>query len=122
MATASYIVANTANDDEHMRHLQNLALEGVRVLQGTANQEHETTPRRSSRQSTSQDTQQQRQQSRPGPKWWSLSTESFDMAWLRTESTTGVHDARPVASRRSAIWRRSPAITMGYVEQSVLVS
>jgi hypothetical protein len=37
MATAAYIAANAANDDEHMRHLRNLALEGVRVLQGTAN-------------------------------------------------------------------------------------
>jgi hypothetical protein len=46
MATTAYIAANAANDDEHMRHLRNLALEGVRVLQGTANQEHETTPRR----------------------------------------------------------------------------
>jgi hypothetical protein len=32
MATAAYIAANAANDDEHMRHLRNLALEGVRVL------------------------------------------------------------------------------------------
>jgi hypothetical protein len=40
MATAAYISANAANDDEHMRHLRNLALEGVRVLQGTTNQEH----------------------------------------------------------------------------------
>jgi hypothetical protein len=46
MATAAYIAPNAANGDEHMRHLQNLALEGVRVLQGTANQERETTPRR----------------------------------------------------------------------------
>jgi hypothetical protein len=46
MATAAYIAANAANDDEHMRHLRNLALEGVRVLQGTTNQGHETTPRR----------------------------------------------------------------------------
>jgi hypothetical protein len=46
MATTAYIAANAANDDEHMRHLQNLALEGVRVLQGTTNQERETTPRR----------------------------------------------------------------------------
>jgi hypothetical protein len=46
MATAAYIAANAANDDEHMRHLRNLVLEGVRVLQGTANQEHKTTPRR----------------------------------------------------------------------------
>jgi hypothetical protein len=29
MATAVYIAANAANDDEHMRHLRNLALEGV---------------------------------------------------------------------------------------------
>jgi hypothetical protein len=46
MATAAYIAANAANDDEHMRHLRNLALEGVRVLQGTANQGRETMPRR----------------------------------------------------------------------------
>jgi hypothetical protein len=46
MATTSYIAANAANDDKHMRHLWNLALEGVRVLQGTANQGRETMPRR----------------------------------------------------------------------------
>jgi hypothetical protein len=46
MATAAYIVANASNDDEHMRHLRNLALEGVRVLQGTNEQDHEATPRR----------------------------------------------------------------------------
>jgi hypothetical protein len=46
MATVAYIAANAANSDEHMRHLRNLALEGVRVLQGTANQEREMTPRR----------------------------------------------------------------------------
>jgi hypothetical protein len=46
MATAAYIAANAANDDEHMRHLRNLALEGVRVLQGTTNQGHERAPRR----------------------------------------------------------------------------
>jgi hypothetical protein len=46
MATAAYIAANAANDDEHMRHLRNLALEGVRVLQGTANQGREMMPRR----------------------------------------------------------------------------
>jgi hypothetical protein len=46
MATATYIAANAANDDEHMRHQRNLALEGVRVLQGTANQGRETMPRR----------------------------------------------------------------------------
>jgi hypothetical protein len=27
IATAAYITANAANDDEHMRHLRNLALE-----------------------------------------------------------------------------------------------
>jgi hypothetical protein len=32
MATAAYIAANATNDDEHMRHFQNLALEEVRVL------------------------------------------------------------------------------------------
>jgi hypothetical protein len=46
MATTAYIAANAANNDEHMRHLQNLALEGVRVLQGTANQGRKTMPRR----------------------------------------------------------------------------
>jgi hypothetical protein len=46
MATAAYIAANAANDDKHMRHLRNLALKGVRVLQGTTNQGHETMPRR----------------------------------------------------------------------------
>jgi hypothetical protein len=46
MATSAYIAANAANDDEHMRHLRNLALEGVRVLQGIANQGRETKPRR----------------------------------------------------------------------------
>jgi hypothetical protein len=46
MAIAAYIAANAANDDEHMRHLRNLALEGVRVLQGTANQGRKMIPRR----------------------------------------------------------------------------
>jgi hypothetical protein len=46
MATAAYIAANATNDDKHMRHLQNLALEGVRVLQGTANQGRKMMPRR----------------------------------------------------------------------------
>jgi hypothetical protein len=46
MATTAYIVANASNNDEHMRHLQNLALEGVRVLQGTNEQDREATPRR----------------------------------------------------------------------------
>jgi hypothetical protein len=48
--------------------------------------------------------------------------ESFDMAWLRIESTTGVRDTRPVASRRNVIWRHSPAIMMGFAERSALVS
>jgi hypothetical protein len=46
METAAYIAVNAANDDKNMRHLQNLALEGVRVLEGTANQGHKTMPRR----------------------------------------------------------------------------
>jgi hypothetical protein len=46
MATAAYIAANASNDDEHMRHLRNLALEGVRVLQGMNEQDREATPRR----------------------------------------------------------------------------
>jgi hypothetical protein len=45
MAAAAYIAANASNDDKHMRHLRNLALEGVRVLQGTNEQEHEAMPR-----------------------------------------------------------------------------
>jgi hypothetical protein len=43
MATAAYIAANVANNDENMR---NLALKGVRVLQGTNEQDREATPRR----------------------------------------------------------------------------
>jgi hypothetical protein len=46
MATAAYNAVNIANEDEHMRHLWNLALEGVRVLQGITNQGRETVPRR----------------------------------------------------------------------------
>jgi hypothetical protein len=46
MATVTYIAANAANDDEHMRHLRNLALEGVRVPQGTTNQGHKMMTRR----------------------------------------------------------------------------
>jgi hypothetical protein len=46
MAIAAYIAANASNDDEHMRHMRNLALEGVRVLQCTNEQDHEATPRR----------------------------------------------------------------------------
>jgi hypothetical protein len=32
IATTAYIATNASNDDEHMWHLRNLALEGVRVL------------------------------------------------------------------------------------------
>jgi hypothetical protein len=32
MATVAYIAANASNGDEHMRHMRNLALEGVGVL------------------------------------------------------------------------------------------
>jgi hypothetical protein len=46
MAAATYIAANIANDDEHMWHLRNQALEGVGVLQGTTNQGCEMMPRR----------------------------------------------------------------------------
>jgi hypothetical protein len=46
MAATAYIAANALNDDGHMRHLRNLALEGVRVLQGTTKQGHEAMPRR----------------------------------------------------------------------------
>jgi hypothetical protein len=46
MARAAYIAANASTDDEDMRHLWNLALEGVRVLQGTNEQDREATPRR----------------------------------------------------------------------------
>jgi hypothetical protein len=45
MAAAAYIAANASNRDEHMRHLRNLALEGVRVLQGTPNSVHDAAPR-----------------------------------------------------------------------------
>jgi hypothetical protein len=43
MAAAAYIVANASNGDEHMQHLRNLALEGVRVLQGTPGSAHGAT-------------------------------------------------------------------------------
>jgi hypothetical protein len=46
MAVAAYIAANASNGDEHMRHLRNLALEGVRVLQGTPGSGHDATARR----------------------------------------------------------------------------
>jgi hypothetical protein len=46
MATTAYIAANTSNGDEHMRHLRNLALKAVRVLQGTNEQGHDAMPRR----------------------------------------------------------------------------
>jgi hypothetical protein len=46
MAAAAYIAANASNDNEHMRHLRNLALEGVRVLQGTNEQGRDATPQR----------------------------------------------------------------------------
>jgi hypothetical protein len=45
MAGAAYIAANASNGDEHMRHLRTLALEGVRVLQGTPGSGHDATPR-----------------------------------------------------------------------------
>jgi hypothetical protein len=46
MAAAAYIAANASNGDQHMRHLRNLVLEGVRVLQGKNEQGHDTTQRR----------------------------------------------------------------------------
>jgi hypothetical protein len=45
MAAAAYIAANASNGNEHMRHLRNLALEGVTVLQGTPGSGHDATPR-----------------------------------------------------------------------------
>jgi hypothetical protein len=46
MVVAAYIAANASNNNEHMRHLRNLALEGVRVLQDTNEQGSDATPRR----------------------------------------------------------------------------
>jgi hypothetical protein len=46
MAAAAYIAVNASNGDEHMRHLRNLALEGVRVLQGTPGSVHGATTTR----------------------------------------------------------------------------
>jgi hypothetical protein len=46
MATAAYITANAPNDDEHMRQLRALALEGVRGLQTTNEQGRDPAPRR----------------------------------------------------------------------------
>jgi hypothetical protein len=45
MAAAVYIAANAPNNDEHMRNLRTLALEGVRVLQSTNEKGRETAPR-----------------------------------------------------------------------------
>jgi hypothetical protein len=77
MATAAYIAANTSNDDEHMRHLQNLALEGIRVLQGTNEQGHDVTPRRNIPPAE----QFRHQAAAPvvatGLKSWNLSTVNF---------------------------------------------
>jgi hypothetical protein len=44
MAATAYIAANASNDDEHMWHLRNLAIEGVRLLQGTNEQGHAAAP------------------------------------------------------------------------------
>jgi hypothetical protein len=46
MAAVAYIAANASNGNKHMRHLRNLALEGVRVLQGTNEKGHDATPQR----------------------------------------------------------------------------
>jgi hypothetical protein len=46
MVTAAYITANASNGDEHMWHLWNLELEGVRVPQGTNEQDRKATLRR----------------------------------------------------------------------------
>jgi hypothetical protein len=46
MADVAYIAANASNGDEHMQHLRNLALEGIRVLQGMNEQGHDATPQR----------------------------------------------------------------------------
>jgi hypothetical protein len=48
--------------------------------------------------------------------------ESFNMAWLITESTMDVRDAIRVTLRRNVIWKRSPVITMGCAERSALAS
>jgi hypothetical protein len=62
MATAAYIAANASNGDEHMCHLHNLVLEGVRVLQGTNQQGHDATPRRMSLRQNSSGSKHRRQQ------------------------------------------------------------
>jgi hypothetical protein len=46
MATVAYIAANAPKDDEHMRLIRSLALEGVRVLQSMNEQGRDTAPRR----------------------------------------------------------------------------
>jgi hypothetical protein len=46
MATTAYIAANASNGDEHMHHHRNLALEAIRVLQGTNARGHDAMPRR----------------------------------------------------------------------------
>jgi hypothetical protein len=44
MAATAYIAANAPNDDEHMKQLRALALEGVRVLQTTNEQGRDPAP------------------------------------------------------------------------------
>jgi hypothetical protein len=86
MAAAAYIAANASNGDEHMRHLRNLALEGVRVLQGTPRPGHDAAPR-----TTAPLPEQARHPAAvpvvvPRTQVWSNpSTGNFGMFWPRTE-------------------------------------
>jgi hypothetical protein len=124
MATVAYIAANAANDDEHMRHLRNLALEGVRVLQGTNEQDREATPRRniplvepSRHQAAAPAVAPRPQTAEP------INGElRHGLAWLKIESIQRVRDATRVASRRRPNWRHSGIVIMDYVARSASVS
>jgi hypothetical protein len=122
MATIAYIAANAANDDEHMRHLRNLALEGVRVLQGTTNQERETAPRRA----IPPVKQSRHPVAAPAVTPRTQAVEPINGELRHGSGQNRVDNgrvrARPIASRRNTIWRHSPVITMGCAEQSALVS
>jgi hypothetical protein len=95
IVVAAYIAANASNDDEHMLHLRNLALEGVKVLQGMNEQGHDATPRKNI-----PSTEQLRQQApapavapRPqvvetinGELWHGLAQNRVDSAWARRDA------------------------------------
>jgi hypothetical protein len=100
MAAAAYIAANASNGDEYMRHLRNIALGGVRVLQGTPGSAHGATTTR-----TAPPPEQARQPA-PAP-----AVAPRTMVWPSIESTMGERGARR---------KRSAVPTMVFAGQNVL--